>query len=81
MRLLSPLDTNGKTEKKQSQASLETQAGRQASKLAFFSAGLFITDVKSMTFLTRIKRLSLKSVSQIRSLKKWGRAGQGRRRN
>lgn len=73
MRLLSPLDTNGKTEKKQSQASLETKSGRLLWGVAvslLFSAGLFITDVKSMTFLTRIKQFSLKSVSQIRSLGK-----------
>lgn len=73
MRLLSPLDTNGKTEKKQSQASLETKSGRLlwgAAVSLLFSAGLFITDVKSMTFLTRIKQFSLKSVSQIRSLGK-----------
>jgi len=36
----------------------------------FLSSGLFITNVKSMTFLTRIKCLSLKSVSQISSLGK-----------
>lgn len=75
MRLLSPLDTNGKTEKKQSLASLETKSGRLlwgAAVSLLFSGGLFITDVKSMTFLTRIKCFSLKSVSQIRSLGKNG---------
>lgn len=75
MRLLSPLVTNRKTEKKQSQASLETNSGRLiwgAAVSLLFSAGLFITDVKSMTFLTRIKQFSLKSVSQIKSLEKNG---------
>lgn len=41
-------------------------------KSVFFSAGLFITDVKSMTFLTRIKCFSLKSIFQIRYLGKNG---------
>lgn len=75
MRLLSPLDTEGKTEKKQSEASLETKSGRLlrgAAVSLLFSAGLFGTDVKSMTFLTRLKPCSLKSVSQIRSLGKNG---------
>lgn len=75
MRLLSPLVTNRKTEKKQSQASLETNSGRLlwgAAVSLLFSAGLFITDVKSMTFLTRIKQFPLKSASQIRSVEKMG---------
>lgn len=38
----------------------------------FRSFGLFITDVKSLTFLTKVKHLPLQPISQIKSLGKNG---------
>lgn len=75
MILLSPLDTDGKTEQKRFLVSHMTKSGRllwEAAISMFLFSALFITNVKSMTFLTRSKCFFLKSISQIRSLGKNG---------